>query len=58
MAVLMQTDVKAVPESAPAGIEESGRTRKLGTRSLNHGLVESKSLNQSVTGPLASLLRL
>ena len=43
--MLMQTDVKAVAESAPSGILGFGRMRKSGTTSLNHGLVESSSLN-------------
>jgi hypothetical protein len=55
--VLMQTDVKAVAESVPAGSSDFGRTRKSGTTSLNHGLVERSSLNHWPVVPSASFLR-
>ena len=58
MAVLMQRDVRAVPESTPGGSEDLGRMRKLGTTSLNHGVVERSSLNHCPVGPWESLLRL
>jgi hypothetical protein len=43
--VLMHTDVNAVAESHPGGRSFLLRTRKSGTTSLNHGVVERSSLN-------------
>jgi hypothetical protein len=54
----MQTDVNDVPESTPEGNEDLGKIRKLGTISLNHGVVERSSLNHWPVGPWESLLRL
>jgi hypothetical protein len=45
MAVLIQTEVKAVAESIPRGSSDFGRTRKSGTTFLNHGEGERSSLN-------------
>ena len=55
--MLMQTEVKAVAESIPAGSPVSGRMRKSGTTSLNHGVVERSSLNHWPVVPWASLSR-
>jgi len=58
MAVLIQTDVKTVPESAEGGSSEGERTRNLGTTEANQGLVERSSLNHCPVVAWASLLRL
>lgn len=57
MAVLMQTDVKRVPESANAGSWDDGMMLKLGTVSLNHGVGERSSLNHCPVGLVVSLAR-
>lgn len=56
--MLMQTDVKAVAESVPGGRDSLGRTRKSGTTSLNHGVVDRSSLNHWPVVPCASFSRL
>lgn len=43
--MLMQTDVKTVPESADGGSSDGERTRNLGTTDANQGFVDSSSLN-------------
>lgn len=58
MAVLMQTEVKAEPESANEGRSEEGMRRKLGTMDLNQGVGERSSLNHWPVVASASLLRL
>ena len=54
----MQTEVKAVPESAVGGREDLGSTRKLGTTEANQGVVERSSLNHCPVAAAASLFRL
>jgi len=53
----MQTDVKAVAESAVLGQEAKGTMRKSGTTSLNHGVVEQSSESHWPVAVSASLLR-
>jgi hypothetical protein len=58
IAVLMQTDVNAVAESAVEGQEAEGMMRKLGTKSLNQGVVEQSSESHWPVAVSASLVRL
>jgi hypothetical protein len=55
--VLMQTDVNAVAESAVEGQEAEGMMRKLGTTSLNQGVVEQSSESHWPVAVSASLVR-
>jgi hypothetical protein len=54
----MQTDVKAVAESAAGGSWDWGKTRKLGTVSLNQGLEEVSSESHWPVAVEASFVRL
>lgn len=56
--MLMQTDVKTVPESTLGGNSEGERIRNLGTTDANQGVVERSSLNHCPVVPWASLVRL
>lgn len=55
--MLMQTDVNAVAESAVEGQEAEGMMRKLGTTSLNQGVVEQSSESHWPVAVSASLVR-
>ena len=54
----MQTDVKAVAESAVGGTWDWGMMRKFGTVFLNQGSVEVSSESHWPVGVVASLRRL
>lgn len=55
--MLMQTDVKAVAESAVDGTCEAGRTRKLGTVDWNQGVGEQRVESHWPVAVSASLVR-
>lgn len=56
--MLMHSDVKAVAESANAGMSFLGTIRKSLTTFLNHGSVEVKVLSHRPVAVLASFSRL
>jgi hypothetical protein len=58
MAVLMQTEVNAVPESAKFGISLLLRIRKSGTTLSNHGFVATREESHFPVSVSASFLRL
>jgi hypothetical protein len=55
--VLMHTEVKLVAWSTPSPSSDLGRRRKLGTVSLNQGVGERSSANQSAVAVPVSLVR-